>query len=65
MESLVQNGILLVLGIGAVLMLLRGARGGHGGCCGGGGHCGKDGDDQPADLMRNNTSADASGHQHH
>ena len=38
MEWLSQNWIFLVLGIGAVFMLSRGARAG-GGCCGGhGGH---------------------------
>ncbi len=38
MEWLAQNWIWVALGIGAVLMMGRGARGG-GGCCGGhGGH---------------------------
>jgi hypothetical protein len=41
MEWLSQNWIWLV-GIGAILMMYRGARAGHGGCCGGGVHGGDD-----------------------
>lgn len=65
MEWLTQNWIWLALGIGAVLMMRRGAHGGHGGCCGGGGHGegGKSGEHRstsPKDAV-----SSTPGHQHH